>query len=107
MIDESFIYTFGAGWQPAPVKRMADIAAEVAQANGLTLAELKSRNRAQRIAHPRRLVNHNQRWGRIPPYRSFLAWHRQYSRAVLQKTPQPTPLPLHLRHIQKLTHLPD
>ena len=22
MIDESFIYTFGAGWQPAPVKRI-------------------------------------------------------------------------------------
>ena len=53
MIDENFTYTFGVGWQPAPVKRMADIAAEVAQANGLTLAELKSRNRAQRIAWPR------------------------------------------------------
>lgn len=53
MIDTDFIYTFGTGWQPAPVKRMADIAAEVAQANHLTLAELKSRTRAQRISHPR------------------------------------------------------
>ena len=53
MIDANFTFTFGKGWQPAPVKRMADIAAEVAQANGLTLAELKSRNRAQRIARPR------------------------------------------------------
>lgn len=53
MIDADFTYTFGKGWQPAPVKRMADIAAEVAQANGLTLAELRSRNRAQRIARPR------------------------------------------------------
>jgi len=53
MTDADFTYTFGQGWQPAPVKRMADIAAEVAQANGLTLAELRSRNRAQRIARPR------------------------------------------------------
>ena len=53
MIDANFTFTFGKGWQPAPVKRMAEIAAEVAQANGLTLAELRSRNRAQRIARPR------------------------------------------------------
>lgn len=53
MTDEGFVYTSGLGWvAPAP-KRMAEIAVEVARAHGLTLVDLKSRNRAQRISHPR------------------------------------------------------
>lgn len=39
--------------QPAYKRRMAEIAAEVAIANDLTVAELKSEDRTFRITHPR------------------------------------------------------